>query len=106
MLQENENSTVNFYHQLDAHIFSVRFTKLLLQTYQYSPIIQPTPFENIDLCLNRACTALATLILKELLQWFMSNKEKHTKVVDIHNIKGKPRAARFAVSTDIRCKSP
>ena len=30
----------------------------------------------------------------------------YTKIVDIHIAKGKPRAANFAVSTDVRCKSP
>ena len=46
----------------------------ILQSYQCTPVIQPTTFENIDLCLNRACTALATHILKELLHLFMTNK--------------------------------
>ena len=46
-------------------IISVRLTKLL-QTYQCTPIIELTPFKNIDLCLNRKCkcTALAILVLK------------------------------------------
>ena len=38
-----------------------------------TPIIQPTPFENIYFCLNRACSALAILNLKELLHLFMTN---------------------------------
>ena len=29
-----------------------------------------------------------------------------TKIVDRHITKGKPKAARFAVSTGVRCKSP
>ena len=36
----------------------------------------------------------------------MTNKGICTKIVDRHITKGKPRAARFAVSTDVRCKSP
>ena len=38
---------------------------------------------------------------------FKTNEGIYTKVVDRHiTKKGKPRVARFAVSTDVRCKSP
>ena len=78
----------------------------LSQTYRRSPIIQPTPFENIDLCLNRARNALVILAFRELLHLFMTNKGLCTKTVNRHIIKGTPRADRFAISTDVRCKSP
>ena len=32
------------------------------------------PFENVEFCLNRACTALTILALRELLHLFMTNK--------------------------------
>ena len=56
----------------------VLFTKLL-QSYQCTPIIQPTPFGN----LNHACTALAILIFKELLYLVMTNKGIHKVRTDI-----------------------
>ena len=37
---------------------------------------------------------------------FKTNKGIYAKIVDRHITKGKPRAAMFAVSTDVRCKSP
>ena len=33
------------------------------------------------------------------------NKGKYTKIIYRHITKGKPRGARFAVSTDVCCKS-
>ena len=35
-----------------------------------------------------------------------TNKGIYTKIVDRHIKKGKPRAARFAVSTDVLCNIP
>ena len=49
---------------------------------------------------------MAILNFKELLHLFMTNKGICTKIVYRHIIKGKPRAARFAVSTDVRFKTP
>ena len=57
--------------------------------------------ENIELCLNPACTALAILNLRELLPLFVTNKGIDIKNVRRHITKGKPRAARFAVSTTV-----
>ena len=37
---------------------------------------------------------------------FNKNREIYTKIVDRHITKGKPRAARFAISTDVHCKYP
>ena len=36
----------------------------------------------------------------------MTKKGIYTKTVNRHITKGRPRAARFAVSTDVCCKSP
>ena len=51
-------------------------------------------------------TALAILNFRELLHLFTMNKGIYTKLVDRHITKGKPIAARLAVSTDVHCKSP
>ena len=70
---------------------SVRFTKLL-QTHQCTSITQGTPFENLKLYLNRRWTALVIFISEwKCCIFFMSSKLG---------------TARFAVSTDVRCKSP
>ena len=37
---------------------------------------------------------------------FMANKGIYTQIADRHVTKGKPRAARLAVSADVRGKSP
>ena len=50
------------------------------------------PFEVVEVCLNRACTALAILNFRELLHLLMTNKPKYTQIVDTHVTKGKPRA--------------
>ena len=50
-----------------------------------------TPFENIDLCLNRACIALAILIFNALLHLFMTNKGIHTEIADRHITKGRSK---------------
>ena len=49
---------------------------------------------------------VATLSFGELLRLLMTNKGLYTKTVNRHITNGKPRTARLAVSTDVRCKSP
>ena len=59
-------------------------------------------FERVEFCSNRARTALAILTFRGLLHLFkINNCTRH-----ITPTKGKPRAAGFAVSTDVRCRSP
>ena len=48
------------------------------------------PFESVEYCLNGACTALAILTFRESLHLFKTNKGMYTKIVGIHNTKGKP----------------
>ena len=48
---------------------------------------------------------MVILSFNELLHLFMTYKGICINIADRHIKKGKPRAARFAVSTDVRCRS-
>ena len=68
-----------------------------------------TSFEITDLCLNRICkcTALAMHILKYIIAAFPHDEQMNIyKNCRWHTTIGKPRAAWFPVSTDVRCNSP
>ena len=58
------------------------------------------PFENVNMCLNRAYNALAILIFRELLHLFMRNKGICTNTLDRHITKSKPRAAVKVFNTN------
>ena len=51
------------------------------------------PFESVEVCLDRPCTALTILNFRELLHLFVINKGKYTKIANRYIKKGKPRAA-------------
>ena len=82
----------------------IHFTKSF-QTYQSAPIIQPIHLRNTVLFLDHTRTAVALLILKEVLHLFTSDYETCTTTVEIFITKGKPRDAEFAVSIDVRCNN-
>ena len=52
------------------------------------------PFKNIEFCLNRACTALAILICREMLHLFTTNKGIYTKIVDRHITKRQAQSSQ------------
>ena len=63
-------------------------------------------FEHVEFCLNRVFTALAILIFKGIAAFVHDEQRNLYKNCRYAYYKSKPRAARFAVSTDVRGQSP
>ena len=87
-------------------IFLVLFTKCLqsvLSKYSYDTTHTCRKLRSL---LKPCMHCIDDTHVKELLPLFMTNKGICTKIVDRHITRSKPRAARFAVSTDVRCNCP